>query len=111
MVQKIKLAIEEPTTILQQLEQFVKKNNLTTQARAIYWLYIGFQDRPKILLNLELDFITINQMGKMTNTQFEELQNQITQIILKREVQKILNDKELILEDLRDLKDLNGAQY
>ncbi|KAG9303308.1 hypothetical protein G9A89_013634 [Geosiphon pyriformis] len=56
MVLKIKLAIEEPTSnlytdktkqlfntaILQQLEQFVGKNNLTTQAKAIYWLHIGF---------------------------------------------------------------------
>ncbi|KAG9304200.1 hypothetical protein G9A89_019762 [Geosiphon pyriformis] len=32
------------TTILRQLEQFVGKNNLTTQAQAIYWLYMGFQD-------------------------------------------------------------------
>ncbi|KAG9300749.1 hypothetical protein G9A89_023547 [Geosiphon pyriformis] len=32
------------TTILRQLEQFVGKNNLTTQVRVIYWLYMGFQD-------------------------------------------------------------------
>ncbi|KAG9306826.1 hypothetical protein G9A89_005727 [Geosiphon pyriformis] len=32
------------TTILGQLEQFMGKNNLTTQARAIYWLYMGFQN-------------------------------------------------------------------
>ncbi|KAG9295981.1 hypothetical protein G9A89_011833 [Geosiphon pyriformis] len=32
------------TTILGQLEQFVGKNNLTTQARAIYQLYMRFQD-------------------------------------------------------------------
>ncbi|KAG9298656.1 hypothetical protein G9A89_012724 [Geosiphon pyriformis] len=99
------------TAILQQLEQFVGKNNLTTQARAIYWLHMGFQNRLEILLNLELDFITINQIEKMTNTQFEELQNQITQIILEREVQEILNDKELELGDLRDLRNFDGAQY
>ncbi|KAG9303515.1 hypothetical protein G9A89_018411 [Geosiphon pyriformis] len=99
------------TAILQQLEQFMGKNNLTTQARAIYWLHMGFQDRLEILLNLELDSITINQMGKITNTQFEELQNQIAQIILEREVQEILNDKKLELRNLRDLRDLDGAQY
>ncbi|KAG9289119.1 hypothetical protein G9A89_022428 [Geosiphon pyriformis] len=30
------------TTILRQLEQFVEKNNLITQAQAIYQLYMGF---------------------------------------------------------------------
>ncbi|KAG9287692.1 hypothetical protein G9A89_004095 [Geosiphon pyriformis] len=65
------------TAILQQLEQFVEKNNLSTQARAIYWLHIGFQDRPEILLNPEINSITINQMGKITNAQFEKLQNKI----------------------------------
>ncbi|KAG9298264.1 hypothetical protein G9A89_002752 [Geosiphon pyriformis] len=122
MVLKIKLALEEltsnlytdktkrlfDTTILQQLEQFVGKNNLTTQARAIYWLHTEFQDRLEILLNLELNSITVNQMGKITNTQFEELQNKITQVILEKEVQKILKDRELELENLGDL---NGAQY
>ncbi|KAG9307534.1 hypothetical protein G9A89_000013 [Geosiphon pyriformis] len=74
------------TTILQQLEQFVGKNNLTIQAKAIYQLHIRFQDRPEILLNLEMDSITVNQIGKITNTQFEELQNKITQAILKKKV-------------------------
>ncbi|KAG9289626.1 hypothetical protein G9A89_014361 [Geosiphon pyriformis] len=96
------------TTILQQLEQFVGKNNLTTQAKAIYQLHMGFQDRPEILLNLEIDSITVNQMEKITNTQFEELQNKITQVILEKEVQEILKDRELELEDLGDL---DGAQY
>ncbi|KAG9296086.1 hypothetical protein G9A89_011938 [Geosiphon pyriformis] len=32
------------TTILRQLKQFVRKNNLITQARAIYQLYLEFQD-------------------------------------------------------------------
>ncbi|KAG9286440.1 hypothetical protein G9A89_014606 [Geosiphon pyriformis] len=88
---KIKLAIKEQqilfdTTILKQLEQFVRKNNLTTQARVIYRLYMGFQDQPKILLNTAMDTVTSNQLGKMTNTQFEELQTKITQVILEKEV-------------------------
>ncbi|KAG9294437.1 hypothetical protein G9A89_001942 [Geosiphon pyriformis] len=93
------------TTILQQLEQFVEKNNLTTQTRAIYRLHTGFQDRPKILLNLEINFITINQMRKITNVQFEDLQNKIAQVILEKKVQKILKDGEL------EVRDLNGTQY
>ncbi|KAG9298659.1 hypothetical protein G9A89_012727 [Geosiphon pyriformis] len=78
-------------------------NNLTAQARAIYRLHMRFQDRPEILLNPKLDFITVNQMRKITNTQFEELQNKITQVILEKEVQEILNNRELELGDLGDL--------
>ncbi|KAG9286787.1 hypothetical protein G9A89_012337 [Geosiphon pyriformis] len=55
------------TIILRQLEQFVEKNNLTTQARAIYWLYMRFQNRPEILLNTAMDTVTSNQLRKMTN--------------------------------------------
>ncbi|KAG9285837.1 hypothetical protein G9A89_013262 [Geosiphon pyriformis] len=58
------------TTILKQLEQF---------------LYMGFQDQPKILFNTAIDTVMSNQLGKMTNTQFEELQTQITQVILEKE--------------------------
>ncbi|KAG9298269.1 hypothetical protein G9A89_002757 [Geosiphon pyriformis] len=79
------------TTILQQLKQF---------------LHTGFQDRPEILLNSEMDSIIVNQMRKITNAQFEELQNRITQVILKKEVQEILKDKEL---ELRNLGDFDGA--
>ncbi|KAG9299198.1 hypothetical protein G9A89_013846 [Geosiphon pyriformis] len=96
------------TTILQQLEQFVGKNNLTTQAKAIYQLHAGFQDRLKILLNPEMDSITVNQIKKINNTQFEELQNKITQVILEKEVQEILKDREL---KLGDLENFNRAQY
>ncbi|KAG9294292.1 hypothetical protein G9A89_021651 [Geosiphon pyriformis] len=83
------------TTILRQLKQFVGKNNLTTQARAIYWLYMGFQDQPEILLNTAINTVISNQLGKITNTQFEELQTQITQVILEKEVQKIIQEGEL----------------
>ncbi|KAG9297155.1 hypothetical protein G9A89_019436 [Geosiphon pyriformis] len=96
------------TTILQQLEQFVGKNNLTIQARAIYWLHIGFQDRPEILLNTKMDTVIVNQMGKITNAQFEELQNKITQIILGKKVQELLKNENL---ELRDLRDLDRVQY
>ncbi|KAG9306178.1 hypothetical protein G9A89_016082 [Geosiphon pyriformis] len=83
------------TTILRQLKQFVGKNNLTTQAQAIYWLYMGFQDRPEILLNTAMDTVTSNQLEKMTNAQFKELQTKITQVILKKEVQEIIQEGKL----------------
>ncbi|KAG9292356.1 hypothetical protein G9A89_015226 [Geosiphon pyriformis] len=93
---------------MQQLEQFVEKNNLTVYTRAIYWLHTKFQDRPDILLNPELDFITVKQIEKITNAQFEKLQNRITQVILKKKVQEILKNGEL---ELGDLRDLNKVQY
>ncbi|KAG9304437.1 hypothetical protein G9A89_019999 [Geosiphon pyriformis] len=78
------------TKILQQLEHFLGKNNLSTQARAIYQIHIAFQDQPEILLNKAMDTVTSNQLEKITNAQFEELQTQITQVILKNEIQEIL---------------------
>ncbi|KAG9292187.1 hypothetical protein G9A89_023907 [Geosiphon pyriformis] len=46
-----------------------------------------------------------NQLGKITNAQFEKLQTQITQVILKNEIQEILQEGEL-----HEL-DFDGAQY
>ncbi|KAG9305319.1 hypothetical protein G9A89_007814 [Geosiphon pyriformis] len=78
------------TTILQQLEHFVEKNNLSTQARAIYQIHTAFQNRPEILFNKAIDMVTSNQLGKITNAQFEKLQTQITQTstIFKKKDQK-----------------------
>ncbi|KAG9298152.1 hypothetical protein G9A89_000029 [Geosiphon pyriformis] len=55
-----------------------------------------------------MDTVTVNQMGKITNAQFEELQNKITQIILGKEVQEILKDRKI---ELGDLEDFDKAQY
>ncbi|KAG9302373.1 hypothetical protein G9A89_011423 [Geosiphon pyriformis] len=52
-----------------------------------------------------IDTVTSNQLGKMTNAQFEELQTQITQVILEKEVQKIIQE-----EELKEL-DFDGVQY
>ncbi|KAG9284598.1 hypothetical protein G9A89_004640 [Geosiphon pyriformis] len=41
--------------ILQQLEHFVRKNNLTTQAQAIYQIHTTFQNRPEILHSKAID--------------------------------------------------------
>ncbi|KAG9302887.1 hypothetical protein G9A89_022303 [Geosiphon pyriformis] len=92
---KVKLAIETQPKITQYQE-------------AIYWLYTGFQDQPEILFNTEIDTVTVNQMGKITNAQFGELQDKITQIIFRKKVQKLLKNGEL---ELRDLGNLNRAQY
>ncbi|KAG9298180.1 hypothetical protein G9A89_005448 [Geosiphon pyriformis] len=91
--------------ILQQLEHFVEKNNLFTQAQAIYRIHTAFQDKPEILLNRAMDMVTSNQLRKITNAQFEELQTQITQVILKNEIQEIFQE-----EELHEL-DFNRAQY
>ncbi|KAG9288563.1 hypothetical protein G9A89_003438 [Geosiphon pyriformis] len=65
--------------VLQQLEYFVEKNNLSTQARTIYRIHTAFQDKSEILLNRAMDLVTSNQLEKITNSQFEELQTQIIQ--------------------------------
>ncbi|KAG9300727.1 hypothetical protein G9A89_023525 [Geosiphon pyriformis] len=80
--------------ILQQLEHFVGKNNLSTQARAIYRIHTVFQDKPEILLNKAMNRVTSNQLRKITNAQFEELQTQITQVILENKIQEILQERE-----------------
>ncbi|KAG9284343.1 hypothetical protein G9A89_023600 [Geosiphon pyriformis] len=49
----------------------------------------------KELTKEAMDMVTSNQLGKITNAQFEELQTQITQIILKNEIQEILQEGEL----------------
>ncbi|KAG9288341.1 hypothetical protein G9A89_021372 [Geosiphon pyriformis] len=68
-------------------------------------LYMGFQDRPEILLNTAMDTVTSNQLRKMTNAQFEELQTKITQVILEKEVQEIIQEGEL------KKLNFNRAQY
>ncbi|KAG9296308.1 hypothetical protein G9A89_014900 [Geosiphon pyriformis] len=62
----------------------------------------------EILLNIEMNTVTVNQMGKLTNAQFKELQNKITQIILRKEVQELLKNGEL---ELRNLGNLDETQY
>ncbi|KAG9305313.1 hypothetical protein G9A89_007808 [Geosiphon pyriformis] len=44
-----------------------KKNNLSTQAQAIYQIHTVFQNRPEILLNKAMDTVTSNQLGRITN--------------------------------------------
>ncbi|KAG9305480.1 hypothetical protein G9A89_021198 [Geosiphon pyriformis] len=72
------------TRILQQLEHF---------------------NRPEILLNKAMNMITSNQLEKITNAQFEELQTQITQVIFENKIQEILQKGELTELDF------DGAQY
>ncbi|KAG9295887.1 hypothetical protein G9A89_006626 [Geosiphon pyriformis] len=66
---------------------------------------IGDKDRPEILLNKAIDMVTSNQLGKITNAQFEELQTQIIQVILENKIQEILQEGEL------NKLDFNRAQY
>ncbi|KAG9295666.1 hypothetical protein G9A89_002984 [Geosiphon pyriformis] len=52
-----------------------------------------------------MDMVTSNQLEKITNAQFEELQTQITQVILENEIQEILQEGKL-----HEL-DFDKAQY
>ncbi|KAG9301716.1 hypothetical protein G9A89_016787 [Geosiphon pyriformis] len=52
--------------ILQQLEHFVGKNNLSTQARAIYQIHTVFQDKPEILFNRAMDLGTTARLNPAT---------------------------------------------
>ncbi|KAG9291146.1 hypothetical protein G9A89_013018 [Geosiphon pyriformis] len=77
------------------LEQHVNIQNLyTNKTKQLFDKKILQQlehfDRPEILLNKAIDMVTSNQLEKITNAQFEELQTQITQVILENEIQKIL---------------------
>ncbi|KAG9291985.1 hypothetical protein G9A89_017884 [Geosiphon pyriformis] len=108
---KVKLAIKESTkeSLYQELtketwnwwiQQFPQN-----YSQAIYQIHTAFQNKPDILLNRAMDMVTSNQLGKITNAQFEELQTQITQVILENEIQEILQEGEL--QEL----DFDGAQY
>ncbi|KAG9295375.1 hypothetical protein G9A89_013404 [Geosiphon pyriformis] len=66
---------------------------------------LEYFDRPEILLNKAMDMITSNQLEKITNAQFDDLQTQITQVILKNKIQEILQEGEL------NKLDFDGAQY
>ncbi|KAG9295896.1 hypothetical protein G9A89_006635 [Geosiphon pyriformis] len=65
-------------------------DKIIAKARAIYQIHTAFQDRPEILLNKAMDIVISNQLGKITNAQFEELQTQITQLVfLKSDLAKL----------------------
>ncbi|KAG9294083.1 hypothetical protein G9A89_015493 [Geosiphon pyriformis] len=42
-----------------------------------------------------MNIVTINQLGKIINAQFEELQIKITQLILEKEVQELIKEEKL----------------
>ncbi|KAG9306247.1 hypothetical protein G9A89_016151 [Geosiphon pyriformis] len=42
-----------------------------------------------------MDMVTSNQLEKITNAQFEELQIQIAQVILENKIQEIFQEEEL----------------
>ncbi|KAG9301091.1 hypothetical protein G9A89_012474 [Geosiphon pyriformis] len=106
---KVKLAVKELTK--ESLYQELTKEtwNWWTQQfprnYSIYQIHTAFQDKPEILLNRAMDMVTSNQLGKITNAQFEKLQTQITQVILKNKIQEILQEREL-----HEL-DFDRAQY
>ncbi|KAG9285377.1 hypothetical protein G9A89_010852 [Geosiphon pyriformis] len=87
--------------IIQQIKKFIrKKTNSTLHIRTIYRLYNIFQNYPKVLLYSDIETITINQWGRMNNTQVEDMRNRVEQTILEKEVLELIQNE-----------DFNGAQY
>ncbi|KAG9303565.1 hypothetical protein G9A89_018461 [Geosiphon pyriformis] len=72
------LQLRTPKKTENTVDKIMAKNNLSTQTRAIYRIHTAFQDKLEILFNKAMDMVTSNQLGKITNTQFEEVQTQIT---------------------------------
>ncbi|KAG9291490.1 hypothetical protein G9A89_021909 [Geosiphon pyriformis] len=73
---KVKLAMKE--------QQIIRLHQELTRETWTWWI----QQFPK-------NYFTSNQLGKMINAQFEELQNKITQVILEKEVQEIIQEGKL----------------
>ncbi|KAG9297204.1 hypothetical protein G9A89_019485 [Geosiphon pyriformis] len=103
--QKMKITINQQTIQYQDTRKISphrtqKKTENTVdkiivKTQVIYQIHTAFQDRPEILLNKAMDTVTNNQLKKIINAQFEELQTQITQVILENEIQEILQEGEL----------------
>ncbi|KAG9296896.1 hypothetical protein G9A89_006851 [Geosiphon pyriformis] len=80
---KVKLAIKKSTK--ESLYQELTKETWNWWIQQFPQNY-SFQDKPEILRNRAMDMVTSNQLGKITNAQFEELQTQITQVILENKI-------------------------
>ncbi|KAG9291581.1 hypothetical protein G9A89_022000 [Geosiphon pyriformis] len=77
--------------IIQQIKEFIgKKMNSTLHVRTIYQLHNIFQNYPKILLHSDIETITINQWGRINNTQIEDMKNRVEQTILEKEHRALL---------------------
>ncbi|KAG9301047.1 hypothetical protein G9A89_015783 [Geosiphon pyriformis] len=88
------LQLRTPKKTENTVDKIMAKNLYTDKTKQLFDKRILQQlehfNKPEILLNRAIDMVTSNQLGKITNAQFEELQTQITQVILENEIQEIL---------------------
>ncbi|KAG9300724.1 hypothetical protein G9A89_023522 [Geosiphon pyriformis] len=64
-------------TTIQLLESFIGKTNTTFHSKTVYRIFKAFENCHKLLLDPTMNIITINSIGRLTNLQFQELQQQI----------------------------------
>ncbi|KAG9299510.1 hypothetical protein G9A89_020681 [Geosiphon pyriformis] len=75
---------------IQQVEKFVEKNNLTLYYKAAYQLYATFQHCPNVLLNGSMKTIMVNNIERITNQQFKDLQKAILEATIKHYTNKAM---------------------
>ncbi|KAG9307609.1 hypothetical protein G9A89_023174 [Geosiphon pyriformis] len=74
--------------MIQQIEKFIgKKTNSTPHVKTMYQLHNIFQNYSEILLHSDMETITINQWGRINNTQVKNVKNRVKQTILEKEAE------------------------
>ncbi|KAG9286841.1 hypothetical protein G9A89_012391 [Geosiphon pyriformis] len=101
--QKMEITINQQTIRYQNTRKTLQSRTQKKTENKVDKIIV--KDRPEILLNQVIDMVTSNQLGKITNAQFEELQTQITQVILENKIQEILQEGKL------NELNFNRAQY
>ncbi|KAG9307670.1 hypothetical protein G9A89_023235 [Geosiphon pyriformis] len=69
-------------TTIQLLEPFIGKTNTTFHSKTVYRIFKAFENCHKLLLDSTMNIITTNSIGRLTNSQFQELQQQINNTVL-----------------------------
>ncbi|KAG9292587.1 hypothetical protein G9A89_006958 [Geosiphon pyriformis] len=87
---------------IQQVEKFIRKNNLTLHYKATYQLYATFQHCPNVLLNGSMKTIMINNIERITNQQFKDLQKAILEATIEHYINKVM---------ITDTYGFAGAQF
>ncbi|KAG9292953.1 hypothetical protein G9A89_016315 [Geosiphon pyriformis] len=64
-------------TTIQLLEPFIGKTNTTFHSKTVYRIFKAFENCHKLLLDPTINIITTNSIGRLTTSQFQELQQQI----------------------------------
>ncbi|KAG9289760.1 hypothetical protein G9A89_014495 [Geosiphon pyriformis] len=69
-------------TTIQLLESFIEKTNTTFHSKTVYRIFKAFENCYKLLLDPIMNIITTNSIRQLTNSQFQELQQQINNTVL-----------------------------